>query len=229
LTTIVIVALGGLAAAGRAHGAPPSSAMSNPELAPPKIPVKTKEVTKLYRCTGYYNSFDCTTVLWLNDCKHSISVSWGPLQIPGTLEWARLHRNFCSITYDGVEFKEERKLEPEKCDGLMRLFAAAFQGFPGVQWQDAKCTNISAPDGILYESQHYHAPGHPDFLHNPLPDPDPEPQAARLEDVRQCELHNPTKKKRWVRCPVLVPLVNSWLRKFLAFVDVGLVIQNKMK
>jgi hypothetical protein len=215
-------------ALGTLHAAPPSSAMSNPELAPPKIPVKPKQVTRTYRCTGYYNSFDCTTTLWMNNCNHSISMSWGPLKFPGTLDWARLHRNWCSIVYDGAEVREERKLEAEKCDGLLRLMAAAFQGFPEIKWQDAKCTNFSEPDGILYETQHYQAPLHPDFLHQPMPDPDPEPKAIRLEDVRNCEFHNRTKKTRYVRCPVLVQEIQSWLRKFLAYLDVDLLIQNKM-
>ncbi|MBI3542388.1 MAG: hypothetical protein HY075_03825 [Deltaproteobacteria bacterium] len=211
------------------HAAPPSSPTSNPELAPPETVPKSTQTTTTFKCTGYYRSFSCSVTLFLNQCKHTVKMVWEPLMLPGNPEWAKTHRNWCSLTYDGAEMLEERKMEPQKCDGLVRLFAAGLQGFPEVRWQDSACTHIGAPDGVLYATQHWENPVRPNFFHKPLKDPDPEPKAIRLEDVISCQLHNPYGKKRYVRCPVLTQTVHSWLRKLLAYVDVGLVIQNDLK
>ena len=214
----------GLAFVTQVMAAPPSSVMTAPQLTPPEAIPKSLQVTTTFKCTGYYRSFECTSTLFLNKCKHSIKIYWGPLQIPGSSEWARKHRNWCSITYDGADAVEERKLLPEKCDGLMRLLAAALQGFPEVKWQDAACTHIGTPDGTLYVTQHWENPGHVKFFHKEEKIVDPEPKAIRLEDLDSCTLT--VDKHRMVHCPVLTQPVHSWLRKTLAYLDVGIEIAN---
>ncbi len=223
LKTFLLLGLLGCACVP-ARAAPPSSAMTAPELSPPEAIPRSQQVTTTYKCTGYYRSFECTSTLYLDKCRHSIKIYWGPLKIPGSLEWARKHRNWCSITYDGADAVEERKLEPEKCDGLMRLLAAALQGFPEVKWQDAACTHIGTPDGTLYVTQHWENPTKTKFFHAEQKNVDPEPKVIRLEDFDSCTLT--VDKPRMVHCPVLTQPVHSWLRKTLAYLDVGLQISN---
>lgn len=141
-----------------------------------------------------------------------------------------MHRNWCSVTYTSAEYVEERRLKPEKCDGLMRLLAAGLQGFPEVPWQDAQCTHIGTSDGILYVTQREVEPGvRKSSDKQQSQEKDPDPRAVRLEDVRSCSLHIDKKHGRYVRCPVLTQNVHSWMRKLLAFVEVGIVIQNELK
>lgn len=211
-----------------ALAAPPSSPMSTPvKPKPPRYPPQ-KQVTSTFKCTGYYESYTCTNTLMVNDCKHSIKLHWPPLKMPGTEELAKTRRTFCSLTITSAESIEERKFPPQKCEQALKLIAAALQGFPEVPWQDAQCTHIGSNDGILLASQRWERPKKQETLGPPDTTPDLEPKAIRLEELRRCKLHH-TAKKRMMHCPVLTQVVHSWLRKYLAFFDVGLVIQNDLK
>ena len=185
--------------------------------------------TGVFRCNGYYRSLTCTNTLYLNNCKHSIKIHWPPLKLPGTTEWARRYRNWCSITWDGHDSIEERKFRPERCEKLMALMTAAMQGFPEVKWQDSACTHIGTPDGVLYTSQTWERPKPQEHFTQAPKIVEPEPAAIRLEDVSACQLHNPKRKPRIAECPVLTQRVQSWLRKFLAALDVHLVMRNPEK
>jgi hypothetical protein len=188
---------------------------------------KTVVSTKKFKCNGFYKSYSCETTLFLNDCKQTIRIKWNPLRLPGNIEWARSHRNWCSITWDTAEATEERKYPPEKCDQIFKVMAAGLQGLPEVKWQDAPCTHIGTPDGVLYVKQNWDNTEVTKFFHDPPKFKDLDPEAVRLEDVRGCTLHN--EKERVARCPVLPQRVQSWLRRFLASVDVHLVIQNPVR
>lgn len=191
-------------------------------------PAATTPPTATYQCTGRYQSATCTTTLYFNNCKHSIRMTWTPLQLPGTADWAKRHRNWCSVTWQAEGSVEERKFQPKKCDELLRIFAAAFQDFPEVKWQDANCNLTTSPDAILYVSQSRENPaperaqGARDNYYN-----DPAPRAVLLEEARVCTLTND--KARVLHCPVLPQRVQSWLRKVLGFLSVSLVIQNPLK
>lgn len=179
-----------------------------------------KALPRPFLCNGYHNSATCVNTLQLNHCKNSIQMRWPPLRNPGTAEWEKTHRNFCSITYDAEEASEERKFSPERCERLFPLMTAALQGFPEIPWQDTPCTHSGTSDGVLLISQRREPTGGPGAK-------DPEPVAIRLADAALCKLHN--EKRRELRCPVLPQRTQTWLRKFLAALDVRLVIQNELR
>lgn len=147
--------------------------------------------------------------------------------MPGSEAWAKSHRTWCTVTWSGVNAVEEHMYRPEKCEELVKILAAGFEGLPELKWQDANCNINGGADGILYLSQHWERPKPQEHFTAPTPDPDPEPKAARLEDARACVLHN--EKKRELVCPVMPQLTQSWLRKFLNLVEVSLTIRNELK
>lgn len=161
-------------------------------------------------CNGYYKSPTCTHVLFFDHCKQQIKVFWRPLEIPGNIDWARTHRNWCSVTYEDKSAKEEVKFKPEKCDEVLKMTYGALQGFPEAKASLSTCSDINSEDGVLYSA----VSGR-------------DPIAVRIEDLSRCSFW--LGKKRNVQCPILSPRVQEWLSKFLSKIDVELKIKNPVR
>ena len=183
-----------------------------------------------FLCNGIYASHSCTLRLELNHCTQSIEFAWPPLRLPGDPSFAKAHRTYCNVYWDGDKGKDRRKFPPQKCESIVMAAALGLNSLPEIAWQDAKCTLMGgSKDAIFILSQSWPKPKDGVFQHMRVDDkPDPNPVSVRIKEAAECRLVV-EKKKKQLYCPVLEQRTFDWLKKFLATVGVGIRIQNKLQ
>lgn len=173
-------------------------------------------------CNGYHpshkTSAPCRIKLSLDKNRQSINFSWNPLQASEGPAWAGNRRNWCTLEIRNEKLMaviQSSKLEPKICDKLIKHFSDAFQKFPNAE---AKAEIEAEP---LTSSRHSAFGELSASVAN-------KQELVQLEDLASCKMQM-TQKKKKVHCPVLVPLVYSWLGKFLAELGIVLEIRNFIK
>ncbi|MGE4233441.1 MAG: hypothetical protein AB7F43_08950 [Bacteriovoracia bacterium] len=224
-----------------------------------KSPVfKKKEVPYLLprkmECNGRFGSPSCVNWFYVNSCKNYIEFRWAPLKKPGTSEWAKRFRNYCSVTWNAENSIEEKKLKPSHCERIVKYFQAAINDFPEmpIEWPtESMGTEMfeQAPGKEPWDSSTlktaltpcsysaFAATGSRDGVLFSRQFSRSEHKifsfALRFEDVAQCHIKYKREQSKRARvqtremiCPELAPGVKDWLEGFLKELGLRLVVEN---
>ncbi|GEM_PF-2051989 len=106
------------------------------------------------QCSGTAKAVGCGLTFYVDQCRARFELRWPELAIPGTSEWNRDKRNWCTLSwYRGEKRIQTHKQTAKGCVRIFQLFSDAVRNFPEVPMQQSLCSLASPSEGLLVVSE----------------------------------------------------------------------------